>query len=128
LNHYGAANVPFSTDDDFAEYEEYDSATPHVSGTYNGDDPGENDGYANREKDIMFYSYLNQVASVRSDIFTAYVLVRAYNSTDFSADGVGGDGQYVPLDEYRFLVVFDRSGLTAERPTPRVIAVAQPQD
>ncbi len=55
-------------------------------------------------------SYLNQVASTRSDIYTAYVLVRAYPVNDFSV---------APVDEYRLLAVFDRSEVNGDNPIAR---------
>ncbi|MEO0514609.1 MAG: hypothetical protein AAF086_04865 [Planctomycetota bacterium] len=65
------------------------------------------------EERTMLMNYLNQVASTRSDIYTAFVLVRAYPASDFSAG---------PTDEYRLLAVFDRSQVTGEG-LPRILAV-----
>jgi len=65
------------------------------------------------EERTMLMSYLNQVTSTRSDIFTAYVLVRAYEANDFSTG---------KQDEYRLIAVFDRSQVTGEG-LPRILAV-----
>jgi hypothetical protein len=79
------------------------------------------------EERTMLMNYLNQVVSTRSDIFTAYVLVRAYPSNDFSIGGpannvdADGDGVADPLNAFRLIAVFDRSRVTGG--LPRILAV-----
>lgn len=78
------------------------------------------DGHTgDREERNRLISYLHQVASTRSDIFTAYVLVRAYPVTDFSAP---------PVDEFRLLAVFDRSSVSGGNSQPRIIAAERLDD
>lgn len=90
---------------DFNEYEP-EAAGPDLSHAI--------DGFTGDVEELtMAMNYLNQVASTRSDIFTAYVLVRAYPASDFSV---------MPTDEYRLIAVFDRSQVTGEG-LPRIIAV-----
>ncbi|BAM04187.1 hypothetical protein [Phycisphaera mikurensis] len=82
-------------------------------------DPAD-DGYLqDREERDRLMNYLNQVASTRSDIFTAYVLVRAYPVADFSA---------APVDEYRLLAVFDRSTVSGSNPLARLLGVVKLDD
>jgi len=66
------------------------------------------------EEKTMLMTYLNQVVSTRSDIFTAYVLVRSYPANDFSAG--------TPIDEYRLIAIFDRSTVNGNG-LPRILAV-----
>ncbi|MEM9419258.1 MAG: hypothetical protein AAGA25_09445 [Planctomycetota bacterium] len=80
------------------------------------------------EEKTMFLNYLNQVASTRSDIFTAYVLVRAYPASDFSANGDANlDGIADATTEYRLIAVFDRSQVTGDG-LPRILAVKRFSD
>ena len=75
-----------------------------------------------REEQSMLINYLNQVVSTRSDVFTVYVLVRAYPSDDFSNDGTND-----PVDEFRLMAVFDRSRTNRDG-FPRLLAVQRFQD
>ncbi len=65
-----------------------------------------------REEQAMFARFMNQVASTRSDIFTAYIVVHGYQSGAFNQD---------PIEAARYIVVFDRSGMTSNSDRPRVI-------
>jgi len=62
----------------------------------------------------MLLNWLSQVTATRSDIYTAYILLRAYDNSDFN----GGI-----LEEYRLIAVFDRSGISQRTPTARLIGV-----
>ncbi len=89
---------------DFNEYE------PDLGGpdTSPGDD---DDRFINdREEQTRLFNYLNQTVSVRSDVYTAYVLVRAYPGSDFTLNG-DADGDLIPdpTSEYRLIATFDRS-------------------
>jgi len=57
-----------------------------------------------REEQITYMKRLAQVASVRSDVFTAYITIRGYPADDFR------DG---PVESAQFLAVFSRAGLTS---------------
>ncbi len=94
---------------DFNEYES--DLKPSTDGIAFGAD-----GYnGDAEEKLAGLGALNQVLDVRSDVFTAYVLVRGYLSNDFSAN---------PPEEYRITAVFDRSVVHATRPLPRLVSVA----
>ncbi|MEM6749525.1 MAG: hypothetical protein AAF612_03555 [Planctomycetota bacterium] len=82
---------------------------------------------APREDQIAIPSYLNQVASTRSDVYVAYVLVRAYPENDFDPDPINSPGIATAdesLDEYRMIIVYDRSNVTEDDPMPRVVSVS----
>lgn len=86
---------------------------------FNEEKLGASDGYPNdREKEVLVLNWLAQVGSTRSDIFTAYILVRGYDSGNFR----GG-----PLSEYRIFAVFDRSGLTDKSRRVRILGAARVQ-
>ncbi|MFG0248710.1 MAG: hypothetical protein ACF8OB_07470 [Phycisphaeraceae bacterium JB051] len=74
------------------------------------------DGILNDAEEVMLPTqWLSGVASTRSDIFTAYVLIRGYPAGNFSSGAV----------EYKqFLVVFDRSNLIDGTSTPKILAIA----
>lgn len=74
----------------------------------------------NEEKTLLL-NYMNQVVSTRSDIFTAYVLVRSYPANDFTLNGYSGT-EWIPTNEYRLIAVFDRSQVTGDG-LPRILAV-----
>ncbi|MEM7682238.1 MAG: hypothetical protein AAF288_09820 [Planctomycetota bacterium] len=82
-------------------------------------------GNWNREERVMLASQLNQVVSTRSDYYVAWVLVRAYPENDFTG-GTGSPTQ-VELgdikDEYRMIIVYDRSTVTEDDKMPRVVSV-----
>ena len=69
------------------------------------------DGFVgDAEEKLAMFSLLNQLTSTRSDVFTAYVLVRAYPGSDFTDNGdVDADGIFDPTFEYRLIATFDRS-------------------
>lgn len=82
------------------------------------------DGYTDDiEEKTMFLNYLNQVVSTRSDIYTAYVLVRAYQADDFT-NGTPADDTDDVINEFRLIAVFDRS----EPGFPRILAVRRFSD
>jgi hypothetical protein len=70
---------------------------------------------ATRDSQLTPLSYLNQVLTTRSDVFTAYVRVRAYDAAALDDD---------PLTDYRLVIVYDRSVVGERRPLPRVLGVA----
>ncbi len=113
LNGSGAGTL--GNPDDVVDFNEYEpeaglSASPtnsHVEDGFVGD----------VEEQTIVYNYLNQVVSTRSDVFTAYVLVRAYPADDFTTVS----------DEFRLLAVFDRSNINANG-TPRIVAVKRIQN
>ncbi|MEM8737365.1 MAG: hypothetical protein AAGG38_02655 [Planctomycetota bacterium] len=100
-----------------ADFNEYESGVPSARDTIGlGPGPHGNDEFADdREPFVLPFANLNQVASVRSDVFTAYVLVRGYRAADFSAG---------PVEEYRLIATFDRSVISSIRPLPRLRTVA----
>ncbi len=65
-----------------------------------------------REEQVMLARFLNQVASTRSDVFTAYITVRGFQAGAFDQD---------PIEAARYIVVFDRSGMTSNSDRPRII-------
>ena len=84
---------------------------------FNNPNPEEDtaDGIADdREEQAMIASWLMQTCSVRSDIFTAYVVIHGYPAADFSLG---------PVESAKFFAVFDRSRLTDSSDTVRVLGV-----
>lgn len=67
-----------------------------------------------REEQAMVASWLSQVASTRSDVFTAYVVILGYPASDFRKGAV---------ESARFIAVFDRSGITGPDDAVRVVGV-----
>lgn len=66
------------------------------------------------EERTLVGRWLSQVGAVRSDVFTAYILVRGYNP-----------GDTVPISEKRVMIVFDRSKITAAAgPVVEVVKIA----
>ena len=99
---------------DFNEYEQGEPSSRDAIGL--GPGLWTADGFSvDREQLLGPWANLNQVASVRSDIFTAYVLVRGYPSSDFGAN---------PVEEFRIVATFDRSVVHGARPLPRLRSVA----
>ena len=70
-----------------------------------------------REEQAFVMKWLSQVATTRSDVFAAYVLVRGYRGDTLSAENV--------VSEKRVLAIIDRSKMTAAGDRPRVIAVME---
>ena len=65
------------------------------------------DGIADdREEEILITRWLSQVSTTRSDVFTAYILIRGYPADDFRMG---------PVEQRRLFVVFDRSTITTDR-------------
>ena len=103
---------------DFNEAEMLRGATLATAGL--GPGSPADDGYTgDREERDRLITYLNQVASTRSDVYTAYVVVRAYPVNDFRVE---------PLEEYRLLAIFDRSNVTDRNPTARIVAAVKLDD
>lgn len=106
------------------DFNELDPEATHVYNTTPG--PGTavtTDAYTNdTEEKTLLLSALNQVVSTRSDIFTAYVLVRSYPANDFGLNGFDAAGEPIPTDEFRLIAVFDRSSVTGDG-LPRILAV-----
>jgi len=65
-----------------------------------------------REETTMVPRWLGQVCSTRSDIFTAYVLIRGYEIRDYST----------VLEQRHFFVIYDRSRVTADTPA-QILAI-----
>ncbi|MEM6458918.1 MAG: hypothetical protein AAF710_05960 [Planctomycetota bacterium] len=100
------------------DFNEYEQGVPSALDTV-GVGPGDDDEFSNdREQFLTMLANLNQVASVRSDVFTAYVLVRGYPSSDFSNGGTND-----PVEEYRIIATFDRSVIHEARPLPKLRSV-----
>lgn len=104
---------------DFNEYEQGALATPAVVGLGVGAVKTADSLTDDREEQLMALAALNQVASVRSDVFTAYILVRGYPSSDFSNGGTND-----PVEEYRLTATFDRSVIHESRPLPMLRSVS----
>jgi hypothetical protein len=80
--------------------------------------PGTPDGRTDdREEATLMTKYLAQVLGTRSDIFTAYILVRKYPANDFRSGA--------ELEEYRLVAVFDRSSVSETGSRVRVLAIAE---
>lgn len=108
-----------------ADVTDFNELDPEVSHAFNPSPaPGATtDPYTNdREEKALLLSALNQVVSTRSDIFTAYVLVRSYPANDFGLNGIDATGEPIPTDEFRLIAVFDRSQVTGDG-LPRILAV-----
>ncbi|MDX1681564.1 MAG: hypothetical protein R3336_00455 [Phycisphaeraceae bacterium] len=65
------------------------------------------------EEKLMMTRWIQQVASTRSDIFTAYVVIRGYPAADF---------RLAPVESAQYFVVFDRSGVTSASGNVRILA------
>lgn len=99
----------------FTQVIDFNELDPGVGPDYAAAPAPKDDGFTqDLEEQTMMLSYLNQVVSTRSDIYTAYVLVRAYPSDDFSNGGLN-----TPADEFRLIAVFDRS----EPGFPKILSV-----
>lgn len=70
---------------------------------------------------IQVLSALSNVASVRSDVFACWFIVRGYTQED--CENLGPDDPMTPSVERRFLMVIDRSNVSSlqKDPKPRVI-------
>lgn len=78
-------------------------------------DPITNDGVADdREEALLLARDLMGVCSARSDVYTAYVLIRGYPSGDFTKGAV---------ESKRLIAVFDRSNITSSDSTPKILGV-----
>jgi len=64
------------------------------------------------EEAMARFQFLSQVFTTRSDIFTAYVVIRGYPADDF------GKG---PVESLRFFAVFDRSGVTSSNHSVQMV-------
>lgn len=118
LSDLTSGNAIYNAITDFNEYEQGDPSTPTVVGL--GVGLNNADGLSDdREEQLIALAALNQVASVRSDVFTAYILVRGYPSSDFSNGGTND-----PVEEYRITATFDRSVVHESRPLPLLRAVS----
>ncbi|MEM1444630.1 MAG: hypothetical protein AAGF84_01115 [Planctomycetota bacterium] len=99
---------------DFNEYESDlgGSTVPTAVNTNNFND----DGYANDfEERLAFVGAMKQLFDVRSDVYTAYILVRGYPANDFRGN---------PIEEYTITATFDRSVVHESRPLPRLVSVS----
>lgn len=73
------------------------------------------DGIPNDRKEAALPTrWLAQVGSTRSDIFTAYVVIRGYQADDFRTS---------PLEQAKFLAVFDRSNVRSAADQPRLVVM-----
>ncbi|MAE62516.1 MAG: hypothetical protein CMJ49_14310 [Planctomycetaceae bacterium] len=72
------------------------------------------DGYAgDREEQALWARYLSQVTSTRSDVFTAYILVRGYTAGRFN------DG---PVEQKHIVAVFSRAHLFDDSGSAKLLA------
>jgi hypothetical protein len=89
-----------------------------INGTYvdfENKDQGTPDGIIDdREEKLMFARHLQGVTSARSDVYTAYILIRGYNTEHFE-QGV--------VETKRLIAVIDRSNIADGSSNPKVIAV-----
>ena len=67
-----------------------------------------------REEEAMIVRWLSQTCTVRSDIYTAYVLIEGFPSGDFRLG---------PVEATRFYVVFDRSGITDSSKPVKILGI-----
>ncbi len=73
------------------------------------------DGIADdREEEMMLSKWLSQVGTTRSDIFTAYILLKGYPAGNFWLGAV---------ESKRLLVVFDRSGIVTGTEPVKVLGI-----
>jgi hypothetical protein len=74
------------------------------------------DGIANDQEELMLPTqWLSGVASTRSDIFTAYILIRGYPAGDFSRGTV---------ETRQMVVVFDRSNVINAQTLPKILSMS----
>ncbi|MEM1107130.1 MAG: hypothetical protein AAGH99_00380 [Planctomycetota bacterium] len=110
---------------DFNEYEQGVSTNTSFTGLGPSTSHDTDEAELDHEELTLPLSYLNQVASVRSDVFTTYVLVRGYPTGNFGQNGYDLNGVAIPSEEYRLVFTMDRSVVHEDRPQPRVISVAR---
>lgn len=67
-----------------------------------------------REEAMLLPKMLMNVTSARSDIFTAYIYIRGYSSSDFTKG---------PIESKRMIAVFDRSNIVDGASTPKIIGM-----
>jgi hypothetical protein len=73
---------------------------------------GSQDGIANdREEQLMLINWFHQMASTRSDVFAAWIVVHGYPAGDFTANDADEDNQGEPVESARLLVLLDRSNV-----------------
>ncbi|MEM9019424.1 MAG: hypothetical protein AAGC44_02575 [Planctomycetota bacterium] len=73
------------------------------------------DGIADdREEEIMISKWLSEVASVRSDVFAAYIIVQGYPAADFSSG---------PVESARLIAIFTRTNVRGAGDKAQVLDV-----
>ena len=73
---------------------------------------GGQNGYLAQERMSRFH-YLTNTLTTRSDTYVAYVVIRAYNSEDFTQP---------PSESLRLVALFDRSGIVDENSQVKLVA------
>ncbi|MEO1235292.1 MAG: hypothetical protein AAFX76_00745 [Planctomycetota bacterium] len=114
------ANIA-NTRDEVVDFNEFEPNAGGADATHTTDTFSQD-----REEFTILLNYFNQVVATRSDIYTAYVLVRAYSASDFT-NGTPLDPSDDVIDEFRLLAVFDRSTVNANG-FPRILAVQRFED
>ena len=66
-----------------------------------------------RTERVRLAGMLMNVAAIRSDFFVAYVVVRGYPSADWRQGAI---------ESGTFMVIFDRSNVTAPTDRPKILA------
>jgi hypothetical protein len=69
-----------------------------------------------RKERAKVLAWLAQVGAVRSDIYTAYILVRGYSNGNLTT----------PTVERRLIAIFDRSRITGPNDQVRILAIMEP--
>lgn len=72
----------------------------------------------NAEERMARFQFLSQVFTTRSDIFTAYILIRGYRKGQFNKD---------PVESARYIVIFDRSSVKSPNDPVKVLGVYRMQ-
>ena len=66
------------------------------------------------EERIARFQFLNQILSVRSDVYTAYVEIRGYPADDWRQG---------PIETVRFIAVLDRGQITDAEDEVNIVAM-----
>lgn len=92
--------------------------TDTINGTlidFDNVSPNLNDSIADdREEELLYPRMLMSMTSARSDVFTAFILIRGYPTGDFTKGAV---------ESKRMIAVFDRSNLDKSTAQPKLIGL-----
>ncbi len=92
------------------------------------------DGTDDVEERLALFRAVSNIASTRSDVFTAWFMIRGYDPAAIEAIEVNGTSdedingylnQLVPTFEERWLAVFDRSNVRTPTDRPRVLLLVK---